>query len=178
MPLWPKFNFIAELFNLLRNIKLIFFIRIRAIIQSTYFNFFNSVYCKRLIIISEWYFIFFFGVKFRISVLSAFSSRPDLFVSLLYSSKTCCMQSVLFLHMTLILSAYAAPLNLISSFFAFFLLIVASFIFLFLFRFLSKGSMHIMKIAQLKASPCLTPLSILIDSLAKPLTRILAVILL
>jgi len=38
--------------------------------------------------------------------------------------------------------------------------------------------MYIMKIAQLKASPCLTPLSIFIDSLAKPLIRILAVILL
>jgi hypothetical protein len=33
-----------------------------------------------------------------------------------------------------------------------------------------------MKIAQLRASPCLTPLSIFIDSLANPFIKILAVI--
>ena len=47
-----------------------------------------------------------------------------------------------------------------------------------LFIFLNSGSMQIIKIAQLSASPCFTPLSIFIDSLKNPLTNILAVILL
>jgi hypothetical protein len=47
-----------------------------------------------------------------------------------------------------------------------------------LFMFLRTGSMQMMKMAQLKASPCLTPLSIFIGSVVKPFIRILAVMLL
>ncbi len=110
--------------------------------------------------------------KLRISVLSVLSSSPDLFVSLSYSLKTPCILPISFLQIILTSSAKAAPLNLKISLPCLISIPLISFE---LFIFLSSGSMQMMKMAQLRASPCLTPLSIFRDSLRNPFIKILAV---
>ena len=102
--------------------------------------------------------------RFKISVLSALRVRPDILVSLPYSSKITLDELLVFLEIMAISSAYATVL-------------ITQFsdkeragIFLFISIFRINGSMAIMNNAQLKASPCFTPLLMENEFDRKPFT--------
>ena len=92
--------------------------------------------------------------RFRISVLSALRVKPDISVNLPYSAKMLLKEVLEFSEMMAMSSAYANDL----------ILQVSDNdrggTFLFISMFCINGSIAIMKRAQLKASPCLTPLRI------------------
>ena len=90
--------------------------------------------------------------RLKISVLSAFRVKPDIAVSLPYSAKMLLDALFEFSEMMAMLSAYANVLILQ------FLDRDRDGMFLIISMFHIKGSIAIMKRAQLNASPCLTPL--------------------
>ena len=62
VPMWPQFQFKTQLFYLFQNIQLVFFLKIRAVVQSTDLNLVNCAYSKCIFIIIKSYIISFFGV--------------------------------------------------------------------------------------------------------------------
>ena len=92
--------------------------------------------------------------RFSISVLSAFRVRPEILVNLPYSAKILLNKSSEFFVITAISSAYARVLILQSA------VRDSSGMFWLISILRIRGSIAIMNSAQLKASPCLTPLLI------------------
>ena len=102
--------------------------------------------------------------RFKTSVLSAFRVRPEILVNLPYSAKILLNDSFEFFVITAMSSAYAKVLMLQLG------ERESSGIFWFISMFRISGSIAIMKSAQLRASPCLTPLLIGNELDRKPFT--------
>ena len=90
--------------------------------------------------------------RLKISVLSAFRVKPDIAVSLPYSAKMLLDALLEFSEMMAMSSAYARDLILQDS------ENESGGMFLFISMLRIRGSIAMIKRAQLKASPCLTPL--------------------